>query len=319
MKFSVIIPTFNRRHQIGEAIDSVLSQQSVDTELVIVDDGSSDGTLAWLAANYPDPRIKVLTNTRKKGPAGARNSGLLAATGEVIAFLDSDDRFLPGHLLSCAQVLAQHPDVGVIFGRARYECDGETVDYMGPNFERKLSLAPIAREEKGVRIFSSDYFTHLLQYGCYFNLSTVVLRAAAAKQLMNEDLRIAEDYEYWVRLSRSQKFACLDQPQIIYQLHEQNISFEAASSAADNAPQLLKAYRIIASYPSLEKVQLKLINEHIATVLFDWGYRSRQRQRWRDAVSQHWQSAHYGRRLENLVALAKLLVISSLTSIRAER
>lgn len=317
MKFSIIIPTYNRRHQIACAIDSVMTQEGVELELIIIDDASSDDTVAWLAQEYADTHIRVLPNTRRKGPAGARNTGLLAATGEVIAFLDSDDSFLPGHLLACAQVMERFPEVGVIFGRARYECNGQPVDYMGPNFDRKLALAPISHVEDGLRVFSPDYFTHLLQYGCYFNLSTVAVRAEPAKALMKEELRIAEDYEYWVRLSRTQLFACLEQPQICYQLHDQNISFEEANSVAEHAPSLLKAYRVMLDYPNLSNTQIGLIKGHIADVLFDWGYRSRKRRYLREAAGKFIQSAYYGKRQENLAALAKLLLISILPWLEA--
>lgn len=309
MKFSVIIPTFNRRHLIGQAIASVLKQTEVEIEVIVVDDGSTDDTVHWLAVEYADQPVQVLLNRRKKGPAGARNTGILAAKGDFIALLDSDDCFLPGHLAECQQVFSAFPEVAVVFGRALYEQDGKPADYMGSNFDRKLSHAPTTAAAAGVKVFSDDFFTHLLQYGCYFNLSTVVLRAVVAKELMNEELRIAEDYEYWVRLSRTHRFACLNRPQIRYTLHEQNISFEQAGSAADHAPSLLAAYEILLSYPYLDRVQQRLIKANIAQVLFDWGYRCRQHQQWWEAGRLHWRSLRFGKRRENTLALCKLIWI----------
>ncbi|MBK5913820.1 glycosyltransferase family 2 protein [Rhodocyclus purpureus] len=308
MKFSVIIPTYNRRHQIGAAIDSALSQEDVDLELIIVDDGSNDGTVAWLADSCQDQRIRVLHNRRSKGPAGARNSGLLAASGEAIAFLDSDDRYLPGHLAACARVFAEFPEVAVVFGGAHYEQDGHAVDYMGPNYRRKLDMAPVSHVQDWIRVFSEDFFTHLLEYGCYFNLSTVAMRCGPEKVLMNEDLRIAEDYEYWVRLSRQRRFASLETAQIRYQLHEANLSFASAGSAAENAPDLIKAYRAMLDYPDLSRGQIALVEKRLAEVLFDWGYRSRQRRQPLEAAKKHILSARYGKRRENLLALGKVAV-----------
>lgn len=310
MKFSVVIPTYNRRHCIGPAIDSVLSQADVDLEIIIVDDGSTDGTLEWLAEQYTDPRIRVLPNVRSKGPAGARNTGILAATSDFIAFLDSDDSYLPGHLAACQRIFHGFPEVGVIYGRALYEQNGKPVDYMGPNFERKLSQAVASHNDDDVIVFSRDYFTHLLEYGCYFNLSTVALRAPAARSLMNETLRIAEDYEYWVRLSRHHLFACLKQPQIRYQLHDENISFEQAETAADNTPSLIKAYQIILDYPRLNARQIHLLHRHMAEVLFSWAYRCRTHQELREAAHLHLQSFRYGSRVKNVIALLKLIPIS---------
>lgn len=307
MLFSVIIPTYNRRQTIGAAIASALEQDVLECEVIVVDDGSTDDTLAWLASEFADARLSVATNQRAKGPAGARNTGLLAARGEFIALLDSDDCFLPGHLVASARVFQRFAEVDVIFGRAVYEQDGKVVEYMGPNFERKLTAAPATHADDEVTVFSAGYFAHLLRYGCYFNLSTVVLRAAAVRgQLMNEYLRVAEDYEFWVRLSRMHQFACLRRPQIRYALHEGNISFEADDSAAQHAPSQLAAFEIMLDYPGLEPGHRGQIRANMAEVLFNWGYRCRKHQLLRDSMRLHLRSLRYGLRRENLVALLKL-------------
>lgn len=313
MKISVIIPTYNRRHQIRQAIESVLSQENVELELIVVDDGSSDGTVEWLGDAFPDPRLQVLRNARKKGPAGARNTGLLAANGQLVALLDSDDSFLPGHLAECVDVFVRFPDVGLVFGKALYEHNGQPVDYMGPNFEHKLSQATMTYSDQQLRVFGEDYFTHLLDFGCYFNLSTVVVRTDAARILMNEELRIAEDYEFWVRLARKVRFACLNRPQIRYLLHEQNISFENAASAADHAPSQIKAYLFMLAYEGLDSHQISLIRHHIADVYFNWGYRCRLRRQFREAATCYQQSFRYGMRVANCLALLKLALVALVT------
>lgn len=312
MKLSVIIPTYNRRHKIGEAIDSILAQKDIDLEIIVVDDGSSDGTIEWLPVAYPDNRIQVLKNSRRKGPAGARNTGLLAATGEIVALLDSDDQFLDKHLSDCLNVFVQHPEVGLVFGRAIYEQNGQPVDYMGPNFERKMAQAKVSTQTEAYVVFANDYFDHLLKYGCYFNLSTVAMRIEFARELMNEELRIAEDYELWVRLSRKTQFACLKTPQIRYQLHEQNVSFEAAKSVDDNAPQLIKAHQILLDYADLNSVQRGLIKAHLAEIYFDWAYRFRQHHLYQEAVKKHLLSFKYGAKTKNVAAIAKVMLAAIL-------
>ncbi|MDS4022221.1 MAG: glycosyltransferase [Candidatus Competibacter sp.] len=307
---SVVIPTFNRRHKIGQAISSVLDQQEVEVEVIVVDDGSTDGTADWLVEEYANQPVRIVPNTRKKGPAGARNTGILVADGDSIALLDSDDCFLPHHLADCQCAFESFPEVSVVFGPALYERNGQPVDYMGPNFVRKLGCAPTVHQDGNLRVFAPNFFTHLLQYGCYFNLSTVVLRAGAARELMNEALRIAEDYEFWMRLSRTHRFACLNRPQIRYQLHSENISFEQADSAADNAPNLLAAYRIIRAYPALERKQIRLIEQNIAEVLFSWAYRCRKHRQLGEATRLHLRSFRFGKRRENAAALLKLLLVS---------
>lgn len=94
---SVIIPTYNRDEILPRAIESVLKQQYDNFEMLIVDDGSDDGT-AEIANSYNDDRIKLFSHRVNKGTAAARNTGIGHASGEYIAFLDSDDEWLPHKL-----------------------------------------------------------------------------------------------------------------------------------------------------------------------------------------------------------------------------
>lgn len=307
MTISVIIPTYNRRHVLAGAIDSALSQTDCgEVEVVVSDDRSTDGTTAWLATAYASSPVRVLANQGLKGPAGGRNTGIRAARGELVALLDSDDAFLSGHLAAAASVLRRFPIVDVVFGRAHYERNGVPEDYMGPNFDCKLAAAPKQHQDEQVVVFGNDFFSHLLEFGCWFNLSTVVMRADAARQLMNEQLRISEDYEFWVRLARRHRFACLLQPQIRYTLHDDNISFEADHQVAGHAPRLIQALQVMRAYPEMAEQDLALIDAQIADILFDWAYRTRLQRSWRQAASLHWQSLQHGRRIDNLLALGKL-------------
>ena len=95
MKISVIIPTYNRKHTLNRAIHSVLSQTSKPREIIAVDDGSTDGTKNWLAKMYPAIRYIHQSNS---GVSGARNVGIKTAQGDWLAFLDSDDEWLPQKL-----------------------------------------------------------------------------------------------------------------------------------------------------------------------------------------------------------------------------
>lgn len=305
---SVVIPTYNRRHVIAPAIESALVQACGDLEVIVVDDGSTDGTPEWLAREYANRPVQCRRNEGLKGPAGGRNTGIRAARGEFVALLDSDDAFLPHHLEDALAAFRRYPELGVVFGRARYERAGVEVDYMGPNFTRKLGLAPKQFEDEHIAVFGDGFFDHLLAQGCWFNLSSVVLRREAAALLMNETLRISEDYEFWVRLSRRFRFACLKRQQIRYSLHDDNISFEAVKSSADHAPRLLTALEIMRAYPDLNRSQLRLIDDQRAGILFDWAYRCRMAGEWRQAATLLMRSLQLGRRMENITALAKLPV-----------
>lgn len=310
MEVSVVIPTFNRRDRIGDAICSVFEQANVDFEIIIVDDGSTDGTVDWLLSTFDDSRLRILRNTRGKGPSGARNEGILRANGDAVAFLDSDDRFLPGHLRSGLDVLNQIPQVSVVFGPALYERGGEQIEYMGPNFENKLSLAERSAEHLDCVVLAPSFFEHLLRFGCFFNLSSVMLRSVAARMLINESLRIAEDYEFWVRLSREYVFACLRKPQIRYVVHEENISFEQAGMESNNAPDVIKALDFIGQYHGLTNSQRKLLREQKSRIFFDWAYNCRKQRRYLEAFRLHGHGLINGFRKKHLVAMGKALAAS---------
>lgn len=120
-RVSVIIPTYDRADVIGRAVDSVLGQTLTDLELLVVDDGSMDET-PHVLAEYDDDRLTYLRHDENRGGSAARNTGLDAATGEYVAFLDSDDAWRPEKLERQVAVLDERSDDWV----AVY-CDAEFV------------------------------------------------------------------------------------------------------------------------------------------------------------------------------------------------
>jgi glycosyltransferase involved in cell wall biosynthesis len=107
---SVVIPVYNRRKLLERAVESVREQTYPDWELLIVDDGSTDGTAEYAAElAAADPRVTCLRNTRGRGPGGARNSGITRARGQFVAFLDSDDSWLPEKLARQVDYFSAHP------------------------------------------------------------------------------------------------------------------------------------------------------------------------------------------------------------------
>lgn len=113
-RFSIVIPTYNRSSSVLDTINSCFDQTYDDLEVVVVDDGSTDDTRAVLA-RIDDPRL-VVVHQNNAGPAAARNHGMRVASGENIAFLDSDDRWYPEFLELAAQTLDQHGSV-LLYGQ----------------------------------------------------------------------------------------------------------------------------------------------------------------------------------------------------------
>lgn len=110
---SVIVPLYNKAAYIGRALDSIISQTFQDFELIVVDDGSTDGG-GGLAAAHPDPRVRVVTQANS-GPGAARNRGIDEARGDLVAFLDSDDEWLPEYLADAVEGLEHHYPEAVSF------------------------------------------------------------------------------------------------------------------------------------------------------------------------------------------------------------
>jgi glycosyltransferase involved in cell wall biosynthesis len=184
---SVVLATYDRRHSLPRAIASVLAQDGVRFELIVVDDASRDGTADYLATLH-DPRIRTITAERNGGPSAARNLGLKAARAGIVAFLDSDDAYLPRRL--AASLAAFAADAGLVCTlssairhdrkRSR-EARIPAVRLAAPAFEWALicDLAPVEATSITVR-----------------------REAALAVGGFCERLRLIEDREFLIRLAR---------------------------------------------------------------------------------------------------------------------
>jgi glycosyltransferase involved in cell wall biosynthesis len=192
-RISVVIPTYNRARILGRALDSVFAQTVDDLEVIVVDDGSSDDTKGMIA-RYPRP--VTFLEQANAGPAAARNRALAIARGEFIAFLDSDDTYLPMHLRAHLDVFARSPEVGLVHGAS------EVVDAQG----RSVKLQRPLPEHRG-RVLPALLFHN------FVTLSAVVMRRACYEQVgpMHETLRFAEDWLYWLRIAAHVPFDYVDE------------------------------------------------------------------------------------------------------------
>jgi glycosyltransferase involved in cell wall biosynthesis len=143
---SAIIPLFNKRATIQRAIESIFLQKGVATEIIIVDDGSTDGSGEFVRDAYGD-RVRLITQSNS-GPGAARNHGAKCASTDKLAFLDADDEWRPGHLEAALQGLADHPEA------AAYVCGYDAGDYRSvrPNQVSRLGksgLLSLASDTSG--------------------------------------------------------------------------------------------------------------------------------------------------------------------------
>jgi glycosyltransferase involved in cell wall biosynthesis len=206
-KVSVIIPAYNTEGYLAETIRSVLDQTYDDFEVIVVDDGSSDGTLA-LARSF-EPRITVLTKPNG-GPASARNLAIRNSRGDYIAFLDSDDLWMKDKLEEQVALLERNPEVGLVYGQA--------LMFRQNNGELNVS------EKIG---FTCDPSFRLLLQGNYIPNSTVMVRRVCINKvgLLNEARALigVEDYEYWLRITKHFAMSGIGRPLIYYRVREGNL------------------------------------------------------------------------------------------------
>jgi len=180
---SVIIPTFNRARKVVRAISSVLYQTFTDYEIIVVDDGSSDGTEDVIAQFRP--HIKYLSHSKNSGVSAARNTGIKASQSSLIAFLDSDDYWLPEKLSLQKAFFIQNPESVACQTEEIWIRSGIRIN------PRKRHLKP-----------SGDIFEPSLKL-CLVSPSAVMLKRSLLNEvgLFDEDLPVCEDYDLWLRIS----------------------------------------------------------------------------------------------------------------------
>jgi glycosyltransferase involved in cell wall biosynthesis len=191
---SVIIPTFNRRAMVREAIASVLAQRCASFELIVIDDGSTDGTGEDLQRLDADS-VRV-TRTSNGGPAAARNRGIALARGRFIAFLDSDDLWAPDKLARQAAFMRDNPHVAI----------SQTGEVWIRNGRR---INPARRHQKrGGDIFADSLRT------CLISPSAVILKRELFDEIggFDETMAACEDYDLWLRILVRHEVGLLDEP-----------------------------------------------------------------------------------------------------------
>src|SRR5262245_1879162 len=203
---SVVIASYNFGRYIAAALESVRLQTFGDFEAIVVDDGSTDESLAIVGQFLDDDRFR-LVRQRHHGQARAKNRGLEEARGEFVAFLDADDYWLP-HKLERQLEYFRDPSVGVVFSRRTLiDADGH------------IRLVPDGPLPTG--IIADEMFRQ--NFICF---SSAVLRSEVVDHVgrFDERLDLAIDYDFWLRAARHYQFACVDEPLTAYRIGHANLS-----------------------------------------------------------------------------------------------
>ena len=203
---SIVLPVFNGEKYLKESLDSVFAQTYKNWELIIINDGSTDGT-EKIIQTYHDKRIKYLPNDGNKGIIFSLNRGLQESNGHFIARLDADDVALPLRLEKQVEFLMENSDY-VICGSYFQTVDSK---------DKLLKKVRFPSNDRDARSF-------LLLHNCFCH-STILMRAEIVKELKyDEYFEICEDYDLWVRISRSGKILNLPIFTTLYRVHGNNIS-----------------------------------------------------------------------------------------------
>jgi glycosyltransferase involved in cell wall biosynthesis len=206
-KVSVVIPTFNYAQYVTYAVQSVLNQSVSDFEIILVDDGSTDNTQAVLAPFQPHIRYIYQDN---RGLAAARNTGIRAAAGEYIAFLDSDDWWLPTKLERQVALLDRRDELGLVYCDFCWQYD---------------ETGTVVRSPQRGWFRSGFVFADLLVQN-FIQTPTPIVRSQVfnAVGLFDESLPAREDWDMWLRIAARFEIAFVDEVLAIYRFHSRNMS-----------------------------------------------------------------------------------------------
>ena len=252
---SVIVPAKNAAAYIGEAIDSALLQGGV-SEIIVVDDGSTDGTEAIVRA-FSDPRLRLMRN-EGSGVSAARNLGVGNARGDWLVFLDADDRLRPGAIATLLAAAEIAPRAVLVYG------DYNTIDSAGRTIGRRDLLK---RRQKP----SGNVLERLASGNFIVNGGIMLVRADAFRAIGGFDvsLRYCEDWHCWCRLAATGEFAYVPKLLLDYRLHTANTMNAAVRTPQDFFPAVARVFDdelILGKLPSGAAARLRRAAEiHLVT------------------------------------------------------
>jgi glycosyltransferase involved in cell wall biosynthesis len=294
---SVVIPTYNRECFVRNAIDSVLNQTFTDYELIVVDDGSTDNT-ADVVGNY-GRKVRYIYQ-QNAGPSAARNSGISAARGRWIAFLDSDDEWTR-HYLSIQMAHAEmRPGLCMQSTNSRYTgLEGETRSY----FEINGCLPNIGKADF---CLINEPFSFVVEHGPWQLGAVMMLREAIIRAgAFDERLRFSEDFDLMARVSLHGSFGLIREELVkIYRRHEKIESL--TKKAAQNPLQVMQwngeIYEQLKELPLLTATEQKTLKRLVAAnrraignFLWSSGKRCDARESYKSAVRVDPSVASIGR------------------------
>ncbi|MEI6304722.1 MAG: glycosyltransferase [Candidatus Taylorbacteria bacterium] len=251
-RVSVIMPAFNREKFIAESIRSVLNQSFTDFELIIIDDGSKDKTVAVASEFLSDERVKIVKNQTNLGIPKTRNKALSIARGRYIAPLDSDDIWLDREKLrKQVEFLDENSDYAMLGGGIMHiDVDSKPI---------KKVLFPI---------YDSLIRNIVLQYNP-FAQSSLLYRKSAALECggYSTEYKICDDYDLWLKIGTKHKFTNIPQVLTGYRIHGENITKTKRLTAAREILEIVRNNSKLypRSYLGTIKAYLRILLSYVRT------------------------------------------------------
>jgi glycosyltransferase involved in cell wall biosynthesis len=247
---SVIIPAFKAAHTIGRAVDSLLAQTRRPDEILVIDDGSPDH-LGSVLASYGERLL--LIRKPNGGAASARNLGLERSRGQLIAFLDADDYWLPAKLERQLRILKEHPDVGLVAARyyhewpnsARQLCQGDWPEF----YDRVLTPAGERAFAVATQVWTS---------------SVLVRRSVLGDHRFDDRLKTAEDVDLWARLVLTSSVYLVAEPLASYVLTAESLSRSDVAGDSRNMLQVVRRNAALLGPDGLHWWEAKLYRQWAA-------------------------------------------------------
>jgi glycosyltransferase involved in cell wall biosynthesis len=247
MSFSVIVTSYNYRPYLGQAVDSAAAQRLAPREILIVDDGSSDGSAAWAREHYAaDSRIRVIEQSNT-GQLGAFARGVAEAAGDWVAFLDADDRWDPGYLEQVVAVLAGRPSVDFVYTNLRFE--GARQGQFHP---------PGPSRDDGISVLQGAFGPMWRSSPT----SAICLRRSLARRLTNVPPDLVDRYRsraddclsFGADILSAHKYY-LDEPLVTYRDHGGNAWLGQGRDAADQIRHWARTQGMVAHYRQLAGIE----------------------------------------------------------------
>ena len=282
---SVVMPTHNRADLIGEAIRSALAQTFRDFDVHVIDNGSTDDTKE-VVESFGDERLNYFWKEDSGLPADSRNVGIARSRGEFIAFLDSDDLWLPDKLERQVKAMRANPNCGLV--ACNYARAGE----------HPLAGRAVLRRS----IPTGKVFEKLL-YVNFISTSMAMARRSALEKVglfhIDPAINCSEDFDLWLRITHDFEFEYIEQVGGLYRIHESNLG-EGGASARSVLSPVRVVERVHEMYRLPRKLRDSALAEHYAKQAFHFllmGDAARFRESLRQGARRRWTIKGVGLRL----------------------